>query len=77
MKLSGAENSRALIPMTFARVNKGRGEVQIHALMSDQFKNIPALVNPDQVTLLEEDKICAYFGAGMLYAHPSRTEPLL
>jgi photosynthetic reaction center H subunit len=77
MKLTGAENSRALIPMTFARISKGRGEVQIHALMSDQFKNIPALVNPDQVTLLEEDKICAYFGAGMLYAHPSRTEPLL
>jgi photosynthetic reaction center H subunit len=29
------------------------------------------------VTFLEEEKICAYYGAGTLYAHPSRMEPLL
>jgi len=29
------------------------------------------------VTLLEEEKITAYFGAGTLYADPSRSEPLL
>lgn len=66
-----------LIPMTFARVDKGRGEVRVHALFAKHFANVPALASPDQVTLLEEDKICAYFGAGMLYAHPSRTEPVL
>jgi photosynthetic reaction center H subunit len=68
---------KALIPMNFAKIDKGRKEVRIHALMANQFANIPALANPDQVTKLEEEKVCAYFGAGMLYAHPSRTEPLL
>ncbi|MGL4398139.1 MAG: photosynthetic reaction center subunit H [Hyphomicrobium sp.] len=68
---------RRLIPMTFARVDKRRGEVKVHALFSNHFANVPATANPDQVTLLEEDKICAYFGAGTLYAHPSRTEPVL
>jgi len=32
---------------------------------------------PGQVTLLEEEKIMAYFGAGSLYATPLRQEPLV
>jgi photosynthetic reaction center H subunit len=38
---------------------------------------VPALRNPDVVTLLEEDKIVGFYGGGTLYALPSRTEPLL
>ena len=64
-----------LLPITFARIRKDR--VEVHALMSDQFGNVPALKNPDQVTLLEEEKICAYYGAGTLYATPQRQEPLV
>ncbi len=70
-------NRKALIPITFARIDKRRKQVQIYALLSSQFGGIPALANPDQVTLLEEDKICAYFGGGMLYATPQRTEAWL
>jgi photosynthetic reaction center H subunit len=70
-----------LVPMTFAKVKRGGprnpGQVIVHALMSDQFAQVPALANADQVTLLEEDKVCAYYGAGTLYATPKRTEPLL
>ena len=32
---------------------------------------------PTQVTQLEEEKIMAYFGAGLLYAEPSRVDPLI
>jgi photosynthetic reaction center H subunit len=66
-----------LIPMNFARVDKRLGQVKVNALHARHFANVPSLANPDQVTLLEEDKICAYFGGGTLYAHPSRSEPLL
>jgi len=38
---------------------------------------VPATRAPDSITLLEEEKICAYFGGGLLYATPSRQEPLL
>ena len=38
---------------------------------------VPAIRNPDKVTLLEEDKITAYYGAGTLYATAARAEPLL
>lgn len=68
---------KALIPINFAKIDRNTKQVYIRALMSDQFANIPALANADQVTKLEEDKISAYFGAGMLYAHPSRAEPIL
>ena len=38
---------------------------------------MPGIRNPDSVTLLEEDKIMAYYGGGTLYATPQRQEPLL
>lgn len=78
LKGSGDAAGRSvLVPMTFAKIKRSKGAVEVKALMSGQFANVPALANPDQVTLLEEDKICAYYGAGTLYAEPSRAEPLL
>lgn len=71
------EANRVLVPMTFAKVDKRRRQVHVHAIFGSQFGKVPRLSSPDTVTLLEEDKICAYYGAGTLYAHPSRTEPLL
>jgi photosynthetic reaction center H subunit len=68
----------ALIPNTFAKVSGGRnGAVTVKALKARHFTNVPGLGNPDQVTLLEEEKIMAYYGAGTLYADPSRAEPFL
>ncbi|MBB1077465.1 photosynthetic reaction center subunit H [Rhodoferax sp. 4810] len=67
--------TRVLIPMNFARINKNG--VHVNALMSHHFANVPKTRNPEQITLLEEEKIMGYFGAGLLYAHPSRQDPLL
>jgi len=67
--------TRVLIPLNFARINK-QG-VHVNALMSYQFGNVPKTKSPEQITLLEEEKIMGYFGAGLLYAHPSRLDPLL
>lgn len=64
-----------LLPMTFARVK--REGVHVHALLAGQFANVPKTKSPEQVTLLEEEKITAYYGAGTLYATPDRQEPLL
>ena len=51
--------------------------MRVKAALASQFAAAPALRKPDVVTLLEEDKICGYFGGGYLYAEPSRLEPLL
>ncbi len=66
-----------LLPMTFASINGRRGTVKVNAILGAQFAQVPALANANQVTLLEEDKICGYYGGGLLYAEPSRMEPLL
>lgn len=67
---------RVLVPMNFVRV-KRNGSAHVHALMAHQFAGIPRPRTPGRVTLLEEEKIAAYCGSGLLYAEPSRTEPLI
>lgn len=64
-----------LIPMNFARIK--RNKVQIDSLHAHNMAGIPTLKAGDQVTLLEEEKIMAWFGGGTLYATPSRLEPQL
>jgi photosynthetic reaction center H subunit len=66
---------RALVPMTFCRIT--REAVYVHALLAHQWADVPATRSPDSITLLEEEKIAAYFGAGLLFAEPKRTEPLV
>jgi len=64
-----------LLPVPFARIR--RHEIEVNSIHSHQFDKVPTTRDRDQVTLLEEEKITAYFGAGTLYADPSRSEPLL
>jgi photosynthetic reaction center H subunit len=66
---------RVLLPMNFARVQQ-RG-VRVKSILGHQFANVPATRAPEQITLLEEEKVMAYYGAGTLYATPQRQEPLL
>lgn len=68
---------RVLLPVTFCRVDAGKRQIRVKAITAAQFVDVPGLANPDQVTFLEEDKICGYYGGGYLYATPARAEPLL
>ena len=65
----------ATLPMTMVRVRR-RGIVT-DAITAAQFAGCPQLQSTTQITLLEEDKVQAYFGAGYLWATPERSEPLL
>jgi photosynthetic reaction center H subunit len=66
---------RVLLPMNFARIKKDR--VAVKSILGHQFAHVPGTKSADQVTQLEEEKIMAYFGAGTLYAEPSRVDPLV
>jgi photosynthetic reaction center H subunit len=66
---------RVLIPMPFADVQADR--VVVDALMADQYAEVPVNKSPGRVTMLEEEQIAAYFGAGTLYAQPQRAEPFI
>ncbi|MEP2639461.1 photosynthetic reaction center subunit H [Roseobacter sp.] len=63
-----------LLPITFARIRSNR--VSVHALHGKHFATVPTIASPRQVTLLEEDKICGYYGGGKLFAG-TRAEPKL
>jgi photosynthetic reaction center H subunit len=76
VSVDGAAHS-VLLPVTFSRLNKARRRVHVDAILASQFAGAPATREPDTVTLLEEEKITAYFGAGTLYATPQRAEPML
>ncbi|MEM1048313.1 MAG: photosynthetic reaction center subunit H [Pseudomonadota bacterium] len=62
-----------LVPMQLARIRSNR--VAIHALNGKHFANVPTTKKTDQVTKLEEEKICAYYCGGKLYAADDRLEP--
>ena len=66
-----------LLPINFSVIDGRRREVKVEAILASQFANVPVLKSPDQVTLREEDKVCAYYGGGTLYATPLRSESVL
>jgi photosynthetic reaction center H subunit len=79
LEVKGAQGAarRVLLPINFARVKRAQGEVLVKSILGRHFANVPGLAKPDQVTLREEDKVCAYYAGGTLYAKAERAEPLL
>jgi photosynthetic reaction center H subunit len=72
---SGTNNGtarRVLVPINFVRIH--RGMVKVESILSTQFADVPSTKHPDQITMLEEEKVMAYYGAGTLYATPQRAE---
>ncbi len=63
--------------MTLAVVHGDKRRVEVSSVTGAQFAGAPTLKNADQVTKLEEDRICGYFASGHLYATPDRLGPLL
>ena len=72
---AGGVTRQVLLPMNFARVKADC--VKVASILGHQFAQVPGTRSPDQITLLEEEKIMAYYGGGTLYAEPSRQEPLV
>jgi photosynthetic reaction center H subunit len=64
-----------LVPMTFCKI--GFKKVKINAVFGKHFAGVPVTKSPNQITKLEEEKISAYYGGGILYASQDRIDPLL
>lgn len=90
VKTPGEDSKTVLLPINFARISGPKNifsqlsgieplstGVFVHAITADQFKGVPKTAKSTTVTLLEEDKIMAYYGGGKLYATPERMEPLV
>jgi photosynthetic reaction center H subunit len=68
---------KVLMPMTMVLVNRARNNVTCSAITAAQFAGVPGLAKAGEITRDEEEQVVAYFGAGYLYATPSRQEPML
>ncbi|KIC47814.1 photosynthetic reaction center subunit H [Tateyamaria sp. ANG-S1] len=64
-----------LVPLTLARIKSDR--VVVRTLYGKHFATVPQHASATQVTMLEEEKISAYYGGGVLYADSKRQEPKL
>lgn len=73
----GAEAARRLLPITMLRLLSEKQQVEVAAVQASHFDNVPVLKHPERITLLEEERICAYFAGGRLYAEPKRLGPVL
>ncbi|MEN9816882.1 MAG: hypothetical protein RLZ32_762 [Gemmatimonadota bacterium] len=80
VQLTGSER-RVLLPAALVQWPNfglwGNDRLLVKAITAAQFAHVPATKRDDQITLLEEDKICAYYAGGHLYATPERSEPLI
>jgi photosynthetic reaction center H subunit len=66
-----------LAPVHFVDVDNGARAIRINALTAEQIARVPKLKSPDSITLQEEDRVSAFYGAGTLYATADRAEPFL
>jgi photosynthetic reaction center H subunit len=64
-----------LVPVPLTKIKADR--VQIQSIFKEHFAGVPTTKSATQVTLLEEDKISAYYAGGKLYASAERLEPQL
>jgi photosynthetic reaction center H subunit len=72
-----SSGQHVLLPWNFTRVDKRRRRIAVKSILARQFADVPPTRSLDRITLLEEERVCAYYGGGHLYAVPSRTEPVL
>jgi photosynthetic reaction center H subunit len=72
-----ADRRHVLLPIYLAKVHGSQKEIRVKSICGHHFAGVPGLRNPDQVTLLEEDRICAYYAGGHLYATPKRLGPAI
>lgn len=69
-----------LVPMNFCTVQMPRDRekvIYVHAITGEQFALVPGTKKKGEITMLEEEKVMAYYGAGLLYATPDRAESLI
>ena len=64
------DKSKRLLPMPLSKINSK--SVDVHSLYGKHFKKVPSIKKPKEVTMLEEEKVSAYYTGGKLYASYDR-----
>jgi len=75
--VDGEDGETRLMPMTMGVVESDAQVYRIEAMTAAQFIEIPDIEYEDEITVQEEELICAYFAGGRRYATPKRVAPLI
>ncbi len=80
VQLAGSEERR-LLPVGYVQWPNfglwGNDRLLVKTITAAQFRDVPVTRSDVVITLLEEDRITAYYAGGQLYAMDGRAEPLL
>ncbi|MDG1280794.1 MAG: photosynthetic reaction center subunit H [Pseudorhodobacter sp.] len=68
------DGGKRLVPMPMVKIWGDR--VRINAISSDLFGDVPQTKSASEITMLEEEKISAYYAGGTLYAASKRKRGL-
>ena len=72
LEIKTLSGNSVLAPFNLSVIKKNA--IFINSIMSSQFEDVPGLKNANTISLLEEEKIMGYYGAGTLMAFPRRRE---
>jgi len=77
LEVTLARGGKVMLPSGFVRYDAENRKVKVASITAAQFAGVPGIASHQQITKLEEDRICAYYASGHLYATPSRSESLI
>ena len=75
--IAGDTASTRLLPITMLKIQSEPKNVHVVAVRAAHFASVPMLKEADRVTILEEEKIQAFYAGGRLYAEPKRLGPAI
>lgn len=76
VEVEASGGRRVLVPIFLCTFDDD-GTAKVISVTAAQLASAPGIAQPDQITLLEEDRISGYFGGGHFYATPERSEACL
>ena len=76
-ELTGGTKGVRLVPLPMALLKARTSQVEVASIRAGQFESVPTTKESESITVLEEEKISAFYAGGRLYADPSRVRPLL
>lgn len=73
----GEGTRKRLIPITMLGLDEDHKRIDVRALRAEQFAHVPTTREPESITVLEEERVSAFYAGGWFYAEPGRREAVL
>ncbi len=62
------DGGKILVPLFHCDINRRENDIRVLVLKPDQFRFVPRLAQPDEMTAREEDRLNAFFAGATIYS---------